>query len=163
MRLEDQLARTISEHLATAPQPRPHLADAVRRGRGIRRRRRIVGLAAVAAVVVGGAIAVPRVSDVATPKPERFAPVGRLDYSKGLRAFASPDQDGKVSIGGRSFPNKDMGYLDTDATATPYGLVFFDKAMQPHLLARDGTDRPLAPAPDSKPAVAEKPAEAKPN
>lgn len=150
MRLEDELARTIRESVETAPQPAPDLYDAVMRGRTIRRRRGAAALAAVAVVVVlavGGAMSVPQVSDLTAPRPERFDPVGQLDYSEGLRAFASPDQDGEVSIGGESFPIEDMGYLDTDATATPYGLVFFDRAMQAHLLAQDGTDQTLAPAP----------------
>ena len=92
-------------------------------------------------------MAVSQVSDLDAPEPETFVPVGQLDFSSGLRAFASPDEDGEVSIGGRSFPNEDMGYLDTDATATPYGLVFFDRAMQAHLLSQRGTDQTLAPAP----------------
>jgi hypothetical protein len=154
MRLEDQLTRTITERVATAPQPVPDLADAVARGRGRRRRRGVAALAAVAVLAVAGAVAVPELSElaeVAAPvpeKPEHFASIGRLDYSEGMRAFASPDADGEVSLGGRSFPIEDMGYLDTDATATQHGLVFFDSAGQAHLLAQDGTDRTLAPAPD---------------
>ena len=96
-------------------------------------------------------MAVPELSklgEVAAPvpeQPEHFASIGRLDYSEGLRAFASPDANGEVSLGGRSFPIEDMGYLDTEATATQHGLVFFDEAGQAHLLAQDGTDRTLAP------------------
>jgi hypothetical protein len=147
MTLEEQLAPTISERVAAVQHPVPDLSDAVRRGRGLRRRRDVAALAVVALVAGGGALAVSGLWDRVAPKPETFAPVGRLDYSKGLRAFASPDEDGEVSIGGRSFPTRDMGYLDTDATATPYGLVFFDRAMQAHLLGQDGTDVTLAPAP----------------
>ncbi|MFN7150364.1 MAG: SigE family RNA polymerase sigma factor [Microthrixaceae bacterium] len=147
MRLQDQLTLSITEQVATATQPVPDLADAVRRGRGMRRRRRLGAVAAIAVVVLGGATVLPQLSDLAAPEPETFSPVGQLDYSHGLRAFASPDEDGEVSIGGRSFPAEDMGFLDTDAIATPYGLVFFDKAMQAHLLTQDGTDLALAPAP----------------
>jgi hypothetical protein len=155
MRLQDQLTRTISEQVTTVAQPVPDLRDAVRRGRGIRRRRSLVTFALpIAAAGVVGALAigaartgpqVPAPDDV--PRPQMFAPVGALDYSAGLRAFASPDEDGEVSIGGRSFPVRDKGYLDTDATATPFGLVFFDRAAQAHLLAQNGTDQTLAPAP----------------
>ena len=150
MRLEDQLTRTITERAATVPQPVPDLSGAVTRGRATRRRRTASALAAVAVLTVGGAMAVPEVSERAAPEPERFAPVGRLDYSEGLRAFASPDADGEVSLGGRSFPIEDMGYLDTEATTTQQGLVFFDGAGQAHLLAQDGTDKPLAPAPSEQ-------------
>lgn len=81
----------------------------------MRRRRNVAALAVVAVLSVGGAMAVPEVPQLATPEPERFASVGRLDYSQGLRAFASPEADGEVSLGGRTFPIEDMGYLDTDA------------------------------------------------
>jgi hypothetical protein len=147
MRLEDQLTSTITEHVATVAQPVPDLSRVITKGRGLRRRRQAATLAAVAAIAVGAALAGRGVSDLIAPNPERFAPVGPLDYSEGLRAFASPDADGEVSLGGRSFPIEDMGYLDTEATATPHGLVFFDGAGQAHLLAQDGTDQTLAPAP----------------
>jgi hypothetical protein len=150
MTLEEQLAPTITERVAAAQPPVPDLSDAVRRGRGLRRRRKVAAVVVVALVAGGGALAASDVWDRVARKPETFAPVGHLDYSEGLRAFASPDQDGEVSIGGRSFPTEDMGYLDTDATATPYGLVFFDRAMQAHLLGQDGTDVRLAPAPSEQ-------------
>ena len=147
MRLEDQLTRTITERVAAVSPPMPDLSDVVTRGRGMRRRRTGAALVAVGVLAVGGAVALPEASELAAPEPERFASVGPLDYSEGLRAFASPDADGEVSLGGRSFPIEDMGYLDTEATATQHGLVFFDGAAQAHLLAQDGTDQTLAPAP----------------
>jgi hypothetical protein len=154
MRLQDQLTRRITEQVTTVAQPVPALQEAVRRGRGIRRRRSLVtfalplaAAAVVSAVVIATARMGPQAPNPGHPSPEKFAPVGALDYSHGLRAFASPDEDGEVSIGGRSFPAQDKGYLDTDATATPFGLVFFDKAGQAHLLAQNGTDQTLAPAP----------------
>ncbi len=109
-------------------------------------------VAAVAVASYGGLALVQAVSPATQGSaqrsdPQRFAAVGRLDYAEGLRAFASPDEDGQLSLGGRFFPRKDMGYLDTDATATPYGLVFFDRGGQAHLLSEDGTDTTLAPAP----------------
>jgi hypothetical protein len=145
MRLEDDLTRTITDHVSTVTQPVPDLSDVLTRGRGMRRRRTSTALAAVAVLALGAAMTVRELSERVAPDPEQFAPVGRLDYSEGLRAFASPDADGEVSLGGRSFPVENMGYLDTDATATQYGLVFFDRAGQAHLLAQDGTDRTLAP------------------
>ena len=156
MTLQNQLTRTITERVTAAEQPAPDLEAAVRRGRGIRRRRSLVTFALPVAVAVVGAVAIVTTRmdapapDRGTPGPETFAPVGMLDYSQGLRAFASPDADGELSIGGRTFSTQDKGYLDTDATATPYGLVFFDQAAQAHLLAQDGTDQTLAPAPSEQ-------------
>lgn len=154
MNLQDQLTRTIIEHVTAEAQPVPDPQEVVRRGRAIRRRRKCWGLAlpltAVAilgAVVMGTAHTNSQSPGLGVPRPETFAPVGMLDYSEGLRAFASPDADGTVSIGGRTFPVQAKGYLDTDATATPFGLVFFDRVGQPHLLAQSGTDQVLAPIP----------------
>jgi len=147
MRLEDRLPRTIADQVERVPPPLPDVAVVRRRGRAIRRRRALA-VGAVAAVAVSGAFLFvadggPRLQ----PEPQRFDPVGQLDYSQGLRAFASPDDDGQISLGGRLFPRKDMSHLDTDATATPYGVVFFDRAAQAHLLDETGRDTTLAPAP----------------
>lgn len=151
MRLQDQLNRAIGEKVDEVA-PAPDLNAVLRRGRGLRRRRAmgVVATAAVAAccaVVLVQAISPDQLSVSQPSAPQRFAAVGRLDYTEGLRAFASPDEDGRLSLGGRYFPRTDMGYLDTDATATPYGVVFFDRAWQVHLLGEDGTDTTLAPAP----------------
>ncbi len=147
MRVEEQLSATISARVQD-PRPVSDLPGAVLEGRRIRRRRNVAAVAALAAVssvAAGVVMALPSVPDLVAPEPERFASAGRLDFTEGARAFASPD--GGVWIGGRSFSTQKMGYLDTEATATPYGLVFFDKADQPHLLARDGSDVLLAPTP----------------
>ncbi len=154
MNLQDQLTGTIIEHVTARAQSVPDPQVVVRRGRAIRRRRKFLGWAVpAAAVAILGAVAMgtarteQQAPGLDVPRPETFAPVGMLDYSHGLRAFASPDADGMVSIGGRSFPVRAKGYLDTDATATAFGLVFFDRAGQPHLLAQSGTDQVLAPIP----------------
>ena len=150
MSLQEQLTRTISEHASTAAVPGPDLAAAVRRGRGLRTRRRtrtLVATGLTCVLVVGGALALARSSDSTGPASEELVPVGQLDYSSGLRAFASPDENGRLWLGGRSFSKRDMGFLDTDATATPYGMVFFDHEDRARLLAQDGTYKTLAPAP----------------
>jgi hypothetical protein len=46
-----------------------------------------------------------------------------------------------------------MGFLDTDATATPHGMVFFDHEDRARLLAQDGTYKTLAPAPPRRTGV----------
>lgn len=147
MRLEDRLSVVINERVHHAPQPLPDLAEARMRGRRLRRRRQATGLTAMVVAMVAAAGVVLQAPEYLSSQPEKPAVVGHLDYSEGLRAFASPDDDGEVWIGGRSFPVEDMGYLDTDATATPFGMVFFDSRMQAHLLTEDGTQAALAPVP----------------
>jgi hypothetical protein len=151
MSLQEQLTHTISAHAQAAAEPAHDLQAAVRRGRGLRRRRHTATVAAagLSSLVVLGAVALAlnQTSQPAGPGPQDYLPVGQLDYSAGLRAFASPDENGRLWLGGRSFPKRDMGYLDTDATATPYGMVFFDHEDRARLLAQDGTFKTLYPAP----------------
>jgi hypothetical protein len=149
MTLHEQLSAAIGEQMATVQPPVPDLSSAVRRGRRIRRRRRSAALAATTVAVIAAGLVVQRQVDSARSGPEEqhVIAVGRLDYSQGLRAFASPDENGEVWIGGRSFRKKDMGELDTDATATRYGMVFFDHTGRTHLLSQDGKEKVLAPAP----------------
>jgi hypothetical protein len=64
---------------------------------------------------------------------------GPMDLSHGLRAYGDPG--GQVRMGGRSFPAKDMEWLDTDAAATSAGIVFFQDG-RPFLL--DETGRPTS-------------------
>jgi hypothetical protein len=157
MRLQDQLTEAIADQVSSVPVPPPDLTVVRRRGRARRRPRTAAVVAGVAAACCG-AVLLGQAFDGAVVQqavpgpnrdPQRFEPVGALDYSRGLRAFASPDPDGQLSLGGRLFPVRELGYLDTDASATPYGLVFFDQAWQAHLLREDGTDVPLAPAPSA--------------
>lgn len=154
MSVETQLAEVIEERVGKAPLPVPDLDRVRKHGSRLRNRhkRRRVGMAATVGVAACGAVVltqtVMRVDDFnPAPEPQRFAAVGPLDFSEGARAFASPDPDGRISLGGRYFPRKHMTYLDTSATATPYGLVFFDRAGQAHLLGENGKDTVLAPAP----------------
>jgi hypothetical protein len=151
MSLQEQLTRTISEHAHAAVEPEHDVAGAVRRGRGLRRRRHtatVVAAGLTSLMVLGAAaLTLGQSSQPAGPGSQDYVPVGQLDYSAGLRAFASPDENGRLWLGGRSFPKRDMGYLDTDATATPYGMVFFDHEDRARLLAQDGTFKTLVPAP----------------
>jgi hypothetical protein len=130
------IREAVSEHIDAEVPPAPDLARVVARGRRLRRRRRATaGTALLAAgVVVAGVLALTSDGDV----PEHdtaYDPVGRLDFSGGMRAFASPD-GGEVHLGGRTF-NQDLPFLDTDAIATNAGLVFYrDGAV--HLLDEAG-------------------------
>ena len=110
--------------VARAPSPAPSRAVVAAlggsrpgRGRRHRRRARDAGTTRVAAWT-------PRV---------RVA--GPLDFSHGARAYADPG--GELHLAGRTFPDGDLDYLDTDAVATSYGMVFFDDG-RPMLLGADG-------------------------
>lgn len=153
MSVERQMAQSINERLHQIAPPPPRLDVVVQRGR-TRRTRRYVGVAIMSTIVLYAGVlglqalyAVDSDGVVFDPKPQEFPAVGQLDFSQGLRAYMSPDSDGKLWLGGRSFPVRDLAHIDTDATATPYGMVYFDRAQRAHLLREDGVDVPLAPAP----------------
>ncbi|CAI9409325.1 hypothetical protein [Nocardioides sp. T2.26MG-1] len=118
--------------------------DAVRgRGRRLRRGRQgaVAGLAAVtvAAVVVG----VLALGGGGSDGGERgIDPVGPLDFSQGLRAYADPGY--VIHLGGREFPADRLEYLDTDAMATPAGVLFYAHGV-PRLLAESGDVTDLEP------------------
>ncbi|MGH3383725.1 MAG: hypothetical protein ACRDO1_04035 [Nocardioidaceae bacterium] len=153
MTIERQLSQTITDRLDHVTPPQPDLDAVVRRGRR-RQRRRHIGVALASTVVLGAGLATAAgmgafESGSVGPRPERLDAVGQLDFTDGLRAYMSPDADGKIWLGGRSFPVGDLSQIDTDATATPYGMVFFDRAQRAYLMREDGTSVPLAPAPDA--------------
>jgi len=154
MRLEEQLRRSIADRLDQVVAS-PDLPAVVARGRA-RRRLRWAGAAMASTLALGaGAFAVQSLAGSgsvpagADPRPEEFAPVGQLDFTEGLRAYMSPDPDGELWLGGRSFPVGSLEHIDTDATATPYGMLYFDRDQRAHLLREDGTDTPLAAAPET--------------
>jgi hypothetical protein len=153
MGLQDELTRSIAERVHEVPAPVPDLAGVRQRGRALRRRRAagVVAAVGMTAAVGGGALALGQTADSQAPTPSEPQPISGLDYSEGLRAFASPDENGEVSLGGRVLSRDDLGELDTEGTATPFGLVYFDGDQQVHLLQEDGTDVTLAPAPSSFP------------
>jgi hypothetical protein len=66
---------------------------------------------------------------------QQYAALGALDFADGARAYADPG--GRIYLGGRDFPGKDLDYLDTDAVATSQGVVFFDDG-RPMILGADG-------------------------
>jgi hypothetical protein len=77
-----------------------------------------------------------------------YTSLGALDFSHGARAYANPGHE--VHLAGRAFPYGDLEYLDTDAVATSYGLVFFDQG-RPMLLGRDGKVVALVDGPLDEP------------
>jgi hypothetical protein len=82
-----------------------------------------------------------------TQGPSVLATEDRLDLSKGLRAYASPDE--RLYLGGTSMELlPGMGFLDTDAVATPYGLVYMDPDGRTQLLGESGRPEPIGGASD---------------
>jgi hypothetical protein len=133
--------RELCEERIDAVPPMSGDLDRVRStGRRIRgRRRAAVGSAAAALVLAGGTAVVvgddgaPAGEDVA-PDRTRYASLGALDFSEGIRAYGDATF---ISIGGRKVPAEDLAWLDTDAAATSYGIVFYDDG-RPMLLDESG-------------------------
>lgn len=135
------LRTALIERLDVVDPPPGDLARALREGSARRRRRRtaVVGTAGLALVVGTGAIGIATLrndsghgSGVDT---SGYASLGALDFSHGVRAYADPGYE--IHLGGRTFPADDLDWLDTDAVATPYGIVFFDEG-RPLLLDENG-------------------------
>ena len=134
----------LTEHLQDVVPPHPDLDRVLDRGRRVRRRRRAVGVSVVAlGLVATGAVGTsllrssPGAGDITVPS---IASGGPMDLSQGLRAYGDPG--GEIRMGGRSFPSEDLPFLDTDAAATSYGIVFFRDG-RPYLLRKDGTAKAL--------------------
>ena len=134
---------------AIAPRP-GDVARARRDGTRLRRRRRattsLVGVAAAAVVAVGVTqlVATSLDGSITNDVVEDYADVGPMDFSDGLRAYADPGQE--IHLGGRTFDASELDYLDTDATATPYGVVFYDRG-RPMLLDETGEVSALVEGP----------------
>lgn len=142
----ERLREDLATHLDSTTPPPPDLDAVTVRGRRLRRRRTAtIALAAAAAVTAVGLGA----QSLAGLGPEQdgsgsgFAASGNVDLVNGLRAFAEPYE--RLYLGGVSTPidDKTMPYLDTDAVATPYGVVYYDENAVPTLLAPDGERTPL--------------------
>ena len=141
------LRRALEADLSAVVAPPGDRARATREGRRIRRRRRAT--AATAAVVAAAAVAVvaTQITGGTTVRdPHPVAPLGRLDFSEGLRAYAAPGAE--IHLGGREFPASRMQFLDTDATATPYGVLFYGAGV-PRLLDESGEVTDLEPGADT--------------
>jgi hypothetical protein len=148
----EQLTRALSDTLDAVPPPPPDL-DAVRtRARGIGRRRRItvaaVAVGAVAAAWIGAYQLADGAADVIRPDSDIAVP-GGLDTTDGLRAVAA--EGAELLIGGARIPlkNNSLPYLDTDAAATQYGVLWPDPGGTVHLLDAAGNDQILSGSSDS--------------
>lgn len=144
--LEDRIRHAVEE----LPVAAPDLDRVRRRGRRLRRRRTggtTLAAAVVTGVVAAGAIVVTGPGEQGPDRGELYASVGPLDATHGLRAYAAPAAE--LHLGGRTFPIEDMGYLDTDATTTSQGVVFFDEDNRPRMLDLAGEVVTLGPEPPS--------------
>ncbi|MBZ5740129.1 hypothetical protein [Nocardioides mangrovi] len=135
------LAELLHDRLDDVPVPPADLDRVEQQGRRIRRRRRaplVVG--AVVLVAVAGYALRPGGADDRSER--RIDPIGRLDFGDGLRAYADPGR--VVHLGDRTVPAADLEALDTDAAATPFGIVFYADGV-PMLLEESGDSVPLQP------------------
>lgn len=136
------LREALHDQLERVEVPTGDLAGVRRRGRRVRVRRRATagGAGVLAAGIVAGLLALQHGGG---PTAERgVEPLGGLDYSQGLRAYADPGVE--VHLGGRTFPYGDLQGLDTDAATTPVGIVYYDHGV-PLLLDSSGRSRELEP------------------
>ena len=142
------LRDALEERLSTLTPPAGDAARARLEGTRLRRRRRATAVAGAAAVV--GACVLSLTQLVGSPGPSTndtvrdYPALGRLDFSEGLRAYADPG--GTIWLGGREFDASRLDYLDTDAVATPYGVVFYDDG-RPLILGEDGEVQALVEGP----------------
>lgn len=135
--MSTDLRTTLADHLDPLTPPQGDLAGVVRAGTRRRRvRRGAVGL--VTASVVAAAVGVGLQLGDSTPQSSTvtdYPAIGQLDFDDGLRAYADPGVE--IHLGGRTFDASELDYLDTDATATPFGVVFYDEG-RPMLLDETG-------------------------
>lgn len=133
------LRESLERHLDEVDVPAGDVLSAISAGSRQRRRRTslVAAGSALALVVVAGTGFALLSGDDSTVVQDTsaYAALGALDFSHGARAYADPG--GEIHLGGRSFPAEDLDYLDTDAVATNFGIVFFDDG-RPMLLGADG-------------------------
>jgi len=149
MTIERRITETIERELGAVDPPPVDIAAVRRVGRRRARIRAGVAAASVAVVVGGIAVAGGLVGEGNARDDQVVQPVGvpRMDFDNGLQAWFNPD-DNHVHMGGQEFDIGAVTNLDTSASATPYGLVYFGEAQDVRLLTADGTVEVLAPAPD---------------
>jgi len=136
---ELDLRETLERHLDAVDVPPAPLGAVVTKGRRRHRRRRaVIGTsvtAVLAAVAVSGSGLLLSDDGGRGVDTSQYASLGALDFSHGARAYADPG--GELHLADQTFPYGDLDYLDTDAVATSYGMVFFDHG-RPMLLGADG-------------------------
>ncbi len=143
---ELDLRETLERYVGGMDVPPADPSLAVERGRRRRRRRRhgLVGLCtagALALAVPGGAYVMRSEEPGRGLDATGSVALGELDFSRGARAYADPGRE--LHLAGRTFPADGLPFLDTDAVATSYGIVYY-RAGRPVLLGTDGREHALA-------------------
>jgi hypothetical protein len=141
MTLEDTLTRSLHDHLDEVVTPRVDV-EAVRRA-GERRRAvtTATGALVALAVVVGGVALTTRDDDGRVVQP---AGLPALDFDQGLRAWYDDDR-GQLHLGGGAFDIGLVQGLDTQASATPWGVVWTGDDQSRRILRENGSVELLAP------------------
>ncbi len=136
---ELDLRETLERHLDAVDVPPAPLGPVVAKGRRRHRRRRAAIGTSVAvtlsAVAASGVVLMTSDDEGRGVDTSHYASLGALDFANGARAYADPGRE--LHLAGRTFPAEDLDYLDTDAVATRYGMVFFDGG-RPMLLGDAG-------------------------
>ena len=142
--MSTDLRDALADHLDHVATPPGDLHAVLRDGRRIRTRRRVAVAGVVAAALAVGGLAATQLVGPSDPRAGRGEvatdPSPVVDASGGLRAYV--DWGGDLHYGGRTAPAAGFEGLDTDAAATPAGVVHYD-AGRPMLLDLDGEVTPL--------------------
>jgi hypothetical protein len=129
------LRDALRERLDSLPMP-PGDLDRVHAAGTMLRRRRAAAIGAVSALAVAAVLLGFAVGGSDGPQTERgIDPIGRLDLSDGLRAYADPGR--VIHLGDREIPAPRLDNLDIEAVATPYGILYYDSGF-PALLEGSG-------------------------
>lgn len=136
MNLEDTLTRSLHDRLDPMATPRVDL-EAVRRA-GERRRAATTagGLLAAMALVVGGTALATSVGD--DPRVVQPAGLPPMDFDRGARAWYD-DARGELHLGGAAFDIGRVQGMDTQASATPWGVVWTEADQSVRVLREDGS------------------------
>lgn len=145
MTLEDTLIRSLHDHLDPVVPPPVDLAAVRRSGERRRAVAAAAGLVTALALAVGGTalITMPGADDRVVRPTELPA----MDFGEGTRAFYSYE-DGRLHLGGESFAVGMATSMDTQASATPRGVVWLDEQQRLLLLREDGSVEVMADGPD---------------
>lgn len=135
------LRDALADRLDPVVAPVGDLAAVMRHGRRLRARRRATLAGSVAVLLVIGGVAATQW--LGSPDPDAAdgqVATQRAVATSGLQAYADPG--GALHFGGRLVVANALSYLDTDATATANGVVYYD-AGRPMLLGLDGASNPF--------------------
>lgn len=143
------LERELTAHLDSVPVPAGDLVAVVGQARRTQHRRWAVAAGMAGVLALTGGLVGYLISRGPDDRIDDIAPLGRLNLDDGLRGYADPGVT--VHLGDRTVPYRDYDWLDTDAAATPSGILFFTATHRPLLLGADGRSSALV---DEPPATA---------